>query len=332
MASHPKRRPVWGLIAARYEFDRDADKRDRFVRDRFRMTWATFDSTLSRGFSQRHEPVLRLLCADVPTPYEPEVWLSDDARSKAHVPTVDDIHWASAPITTQEQFYKELEQLYGTAASYSCLRVGGVFSQNRTAFDYDDDELATAPAPSPQSIRLPYLRLFWSRVAGGDLSGRSAHLVRNIDRLVELWAALDMIRAHVRSASNRIYLVPVGADDYSKAHPVMGVRVVDHDRCLFSVPAAINGKSAYSSWIHSHQMAAFAQQVIDRATGGSDDLTAMPPLGLRQTFEDAFDKIRSGKANPITNYGRLDTFAKVLEVKNRMLEWASQGVWLPVIA
>jgi hypothetical protein len=333
MASHPKRRPIWHFIADRYGLAADHEKRDRFVFERFKMTWATFDSTLSRGFSLRHEPILRTLCSEVGVAYEADVWLSLEARNNAPSPSLDDIRWGSPPLRSPEQFYDELEQLYAGAALYGCLRVGGVFSSNRTAFDYDDEDLATAPKDPGAGVRFPYLDVFWSRIRQREMTGFSVHVIRNLDRLSELWAALDLMAASGQADANHIYLVPVGADDYTKASPTMGVRVIDHDLSLFSVPAAINGRSAYSSWIRSPQLSAFAHEAIHRAKdGGAIDLTVAPKLAVRQIFEDAFQKLVDGKANPITNYGRLDSFEKVIRMKNLMVEWAEKGSWLPVVA
>jgi|GEM_PF-4061525 len=326
-----ERRELWMAVAARNGFRPGSRQEAAYFRRYLKISPKTFNSNLSRGFAHRHAPQIRSLCADNKIPFDPDVWLTKLSR-RGGDSVRNQIGWAGRPIANTEDFYDQLRRLYGSAARYRCLRVGGAFSTNRTRFDkFDDDGLAVRPA-SP-SIRVPYLEVFWRRLQHGSLSGQSVHVIRTLDRLVELWAALELLRKHDLQDANLVYLTSV-LPDVRRDLPTMGVRILDDTKTLFSLPALPHGHSHYSSWIESERLALFAAEYIERAklSSGCDDLSRTNPVGLRAKIETAFTVLSPSVDRASGNYGILDTMRKLEAMKDRMVGWAEEGVWFPVIA
>ena len=327
-----ERRELWTAVAARHGLAPGSDEEAAYLARYLNISQATFDSNLSRGFSRRHAPQLRSLCADNNIPFDPEVWLTKLSRS-GHSVARNQIGWVSHPIANTDDFYYQLQRLYASAKRYRCLRVGGVFSTNRTRFD-KFDEHGLAVRPTFPSIRMPYLEVFWKRVRQRELAGVSVHIVKTIDRLAELWACLDLLRKQDLQDANLVYLAPVRVPDPLRDLPTMGVRIVDDTKTLFSLPALPHGHSQYSSWIESERLSTFAAEYIDRAklTHGCDDLTRATSVGLAKKMEQAFSILRDAAEPGSGNYGIIDDFEKLEMMKERMVGWAEDAVWYPVIA
>jgi hypothetical protein len=103
---------------------------------------------------------------------------------------------------------------------------------------------------------------------------------------------------------------------------------VDRNKTLLSLPAPLHGQSHYSSWIESDRLAAFASEYVTRVQAISDDLTKHTPAEIETIMEKAFASLEATKAG---NYGLLDSFEKLVVIKDRMLDWAEGRDWLPVI-
>jgi hypothetical protein len=112
----------------------------------------------------------------------------------------------------------------------------------------------------------------------------------------------------------------------------MGARVVDDRLVLFSMPATGETGSQYSSWVRSERLARFGLTYIQRAWSTGKELTGLGDLAEAKTFRAAFEKLANGAGAQQTNYGYIDTFEKAETIRDRMLEWAHEGDWLPVIS
>lgn len=314
-------RNLWENLAERIGLDIEEEAaRLGIVKD-------TFYTSLTRGFSKRHEHDLKRLCERLNVPYERNIWLQSSAKKeRTHQ---EQMFWVGSPTLSTQDFYDQLREHYSSAVRYRCLRVGGVYSKNRTRFQFDIDGLAFEPIEP--SIRVPYLNLFWTRLVARNLSGYSVHVVRTIDRLVELWASLELLRSKNRQDSNAVYLAPVLPQDRVE-RTVMGVRVIDGTRILLSIPAPVHGSSRYSSWIDSPRLAEFGTQYIEHLKlEGCEDLTRETPVGLTRIMEDAFSTLLVSTSPRAGNYGILNSFARATEIKDRMLGWVDKKLWFPVI-
>jgi hypothetical protein len=64
-----------------------------------------------------------------------------------------------------------------------------------------------------------------------------------------------------------------------------------------------------------------------------EDLTAFAlPGHVRHWMGKEFDSLMRGRSSPLTQYGTLDTLAKVEEMKDRICALANQGKWFPPLA
>ncbi|HEX8064193.1 MAG TPA: hypothetical protein VF535_13385 [Allosphingosinicella sp.] len=321
---------VWERIAGRAGFERGSPEEETFVRENFGLSIRTFNSNLSRGFSWRRQRVaVYSVCEAHGEEVDREAWFGKSHGGGA-TGTRDQLSWIGPRVLTPEDFFQRLPQLYGAARHYRCLRVGGRFSRNRAKFR-QFDERGLALKPEEPSIRMPYLITLWNRVRERQLWGESVHIVKTIDRLVELWACVERVQKLKIEEKNPVYLAPVTPLDLQQDYPAMGVRIIDGDNILFSLPALPNDVSSYSSWIESPRLAAFAREYISRAQHASEDLTIMTPVGLRQLMENAFEALRPTLESKTSNYGLVDSFEKLEIVKDRMATW-DERLWLPVFA
>jgi hypothetical protein len=323
-------RNLWNQIATKHHLLPGSDQeREYLARYLEKMDPATFNSNLSRGFSRKHGPDLARLCADNGIDFEPGTWFEEKRRA-AKSTAFEPIAWEGRPIVGTDDFYRQLQELYGSVRRYRCLRVGGIFSRNRTSFEkFDKQHLAEEPAGA--NIRMPYLQLFWGRLRTRELVGLSVHVVRTIDRLIELWACVELLRKHDLHHSNPIYLAPIASRDSRQDHPAMGVRILDDKKTLLSLPALQHGSSVYSSWIDAERLARFAGEYLERVKSTSEELTRIPVVGIRPLMEDAFFKLFISGQKSSSNYGIIDSFQKAETMKDRMIHWADRGTWLPVI-
>jgi hypothetical protein len=324
-----KRRDLWHTIAVRNGIGPGSDEEKAFVRRVFSIEPGTFDANLSRGFARRHLPAIRDVCKAHKLPFDPADWCPPrPGAGESREP----IGWAGRPIATADDFYERLCSLYDSATTYRVLRVGGTFSRNRTTFRFENN---LAIQPTGASPRIEYLRRFWTGVRDGSLSGTSVHVVRTVDRLVELWACVEMLQdpRHGKDLhhANLVYMAPIPPSDAGPEIPTVGMRVIDHDKTLLSLPAPLHGESRYSSWIESDRLAGFAWDYITRVRDISSALSTETRVGLKEIMRRAFGRLDASKPG---NYGILDHFSKVEEIKDRMLKWADTDtppLWLPVI-
>lgn len=330
-----ERRRLWNAVLNNKGVLRGSEAEDALIQKHFgSLRPKSFRADLSRGFSIDHEKSVSEMCREYGLPYDPAVWLRDrKGRSRENgLPT---IAFVGETIRRADDFYNRLHTLYGSARAYHCARVGGLYSGNRTRFEYEDNNSGLALLPLSDSIRLPYLLLFWDRVRTGELRGESVHVVKTLDRLVELWASVEYLRSIDRLSENSVSLAPVARPDPARDLPSMGVRIIGTDKTLFSLPPRSQDGSRYSSWIASDVLAGFAIDYIARVTDVSRPLSNETPPGLRSVIQAAYAQLCPAdpdKDPPSGNYGVLDTFEKLETIKNRMLDWSRLRQWLPVIA
>lgn len=321
-----KRRDLWHAIAVRNGLAPGSAEEGAFIKRCFSIEPGTFDSNLSRGFARRHIPAIRDVCKAHKLPFNPDDWCPSRQRDwggDAREP----IAWAGKPIAGVGEFYDQLALLYDSATEYRVLRVGGIYSRNRTSFKFEEDDPLAAEPEAP-SIRMKYLRLFWKRMRDGDLSGTSVHVVKTLDRLAELWACLEILRRDKLHERNLVYMAPIPSPGTLEM-PAVGMRIVDSNKTLLSLPAPVHGQSHYSSWIESDRLATFASAYINRVRGISgEDLTNKTPVGLEAIMRSAFDSLYATRSG---NYGILESFEKVKKIKDRMVEWEKGPNWKPVI-
>jgi hypothetical protein len=319
-----KRRDLWNAIASKSGLQPGSPEETTFIACTFSLSPNTFDSNLSRGFARRHIAAIRELCARNDLPFNADDWCAPGRDWTSQ--SAEQIGWVGRPLFGVEDFYERLETLYRSATDYRVLRVGGTYSRNRTRFEFGDDGLAVKP--EGPSIRIPYLKAFWKGLRERRLYGTSVHVIRTVDRLVELWACLEMLRKLRLNERNFVYMAPIPAPGSPPEMPAVGMRVIDRSKTLLSLPAPVHGHSHYSSWIESERLAGFASEYIDRVRDIGDDLTKESPKALEAIVENAFMALKSTGSG---NYGILADFDQVREIKARMLKWAEGRNWLPVI-
>jgi hypothetical protein len=317
---------LWNAIAAKNGLAPCSPEEKAFIRENFPLDPNTFDSNLSRGFARRHLAALRDLCTRNAVPFNPDDWCTPARRDWA-AQASDQIAWAGRPIAGVEDFYEQLRGLYRSATDYQVLRVGGLYSRNRTSFKFDDED-GLAEKPLGPSIRMPYLKEFWKGVKSHRLSGTSVHVIRTVDRLVELWACLEILRKQRLHDRNFVFMAPFPSPGTPHEMPAVGMRVIDRNKCLLSLPAPLHSHSIYSSWVESERLAAFASEYIVRVRDISEELTTETPAGLERIMAEAFKSLKSTASG---NYGILENFDQVRKIKGRMLKWAEGRNWLPVI-
>lgn len=237
-------RRTWRKIIGSRHLAAGSPEETAFIEENFRgLATDTFRIDLSRGFSSELSPQLAKVCASAGIPYEPENWIRPSRRKGLGSP--DLIRYFGSRITDSASLYASLEKLYRASARYECVRVGGLFSRNRDSLILQDGILQ----PNPDSKRLPYVKVFWERLRNKALVGSAVHVVRTVDRLVELWACAELLRELGQQESNRLYLAPVVAPPGPPDTPVMGVRVINDRWTLMSIPPLKPYESRYSSWI-----------------------------------------------------------------------------------
>jgi hypothetical protein len=69
-----------------------------------------------------------------------------------------------------------------------------------------------------------YLKVFWKEVRERRLSGTSVHVVRTLDRLVELWACLEVLRRDKLQKWNPVYMAPLPTSGTLLEMPAVGMR------------------------------------------------------------------------------------------------------------
>ena len=326
-----ERRRLWNVILEAHGIDKGSEEEDLLIRKYFKAHKPqSFRTDLTRGFASIHQDALQAICRDHGTAFISKIWLRIGQSRRNTLPPIE---FVGEPLRAPEDFYRRLSALYASAGTYDCVRVGGIYSRNRTLFEYDRQGLALRPLGD--SVRMAYLRIFWDRLRNKSLRGTSVHVVKTIDRLVELWASLELLRKKKLLSENSVWLAPVVRADPAKDLPAIGVRIVDNDKTLLSLPARPEDHSRYSSWISTEVLADFARDYTARAKEVSRPLSNETPPSLRRVIEAAHAQLLPANVAedpPSGNYGVLDTFRRVENVKDRMIDWAQNDLWLPVIA
>jgi hypothetical protein len=319
-------RRSWRKLIASLGIRPGSDEETQLIGENFPgLNVATFRCDLSRGFSAELSGPIEKLCDTVGFEFLRENWIRASTRKGpgGH----ESIRYVGRNIRDSASFYEELLVRYRGAERYDAVRVGGLFSRNRDSLIVDDGGFR----PSADSKRLPYVKLFWARMKQKALKGNAVHVVRTIDRLVELWACAEALRDEGLHEVNRVYLAPVTAPPAPQDYPVMGVRIIDGRWTLQSIPAPKLGESRYSSWIDSERLAEFAGRYVQWARLCSSEITSLPTHGIEDMMSRAFKALQKFEADS-ANYGPIRTFAEAKAVKNEMLELVRKGSWYPVVA
>jgi hypothetical protein len=289
----------------------------------------TFQSDLSRGFSPEHAVRLQQICDLAGYEFDISVWIRKSSASLGGLQR-DGIRFGGPLIRTDQDFYDQLEERYRSANHYECIRVGGLFSRSKNSWESSPDN-EIGMMPNKDSIRWPYVRVFWQRMTERSLKGVSVHVVRTVDRLAELWACAEILRLINRHEDNPVYMTPIVRTPASHDYPVMGVRVIDKKSVLFSIPPQKLGESQYSSWIESLAMASFASKYVHWAMMCSHRLTSMPSGALEDVMLSTFNELKQLESQSF-NYGKFADFRQVRLVKDAMVGSAMDKEWFPVVA
>jgi hypothetical protein len=321
-------RRSWNEILARLEISRNSAQEADFIRRYFPGSKVgTFRCDLSRGFTADHARRFEEISRLAEYPFDEAVWI----RPKKGAPSTQaEIKYVGSRIANSEAFYDQLAARYRLAERYDSVRVGGLFSRNRTSFS-EFDEVGLALRPNPASVRMPYLRVFWERLKKSALKGHSVHVVRTTDRLVDLWACAEILRKLNLYGANPVYLAPIAGPVARGDYAVMGVRVIDGEFTLLSIPPRKIEDSRYSNWIQSRALAEFATKYVEWGRVCGEEITSLPSDALEKVMTKAFDNLRRAETHS-SNYGSIDTIDKAKVVKNRMIELALNDEWYPVIA
>ncbi|HEX8534409.1 MAG TPA: hypothetical protein VF662_09590 [Allosphingosinicella sp.] len=321
---------MWNAVMQDEGIQRGSPKELAFIRRHFRgvRTTGTFKPYMSKGFPEKYDAALRALFGKR---YDPVQWLKQPQAGLRSVDHNRVAEWPNDPIGDMGDFCRQLGTLLGEATDYACLRVGGLSSRTRANVKLDETELAVEPEQA--STRLPYLGPLWDRVAAGSLTITAVHVVRSIERLLELWAAVEILREEDRLGKNLVYAVPLNVNGLPRIEPTVSVRVINGRLTLLSLlRTEAEHTPPYSDWILSERLATFALAAITRVRqpGLVEELSALPAPALEEWVEAAVTILLQNKAKTWTNYGRLDTFDRVRIVKDRMLGWP-RDLWLPAV-
>jgi hypothetical protein len=229
-----------------------------------------------------------------------------------------------------EDFCQSLSLVYRGAVTYAYLRVGGLSSGNRTPIGDDVDDRGLAKVPKRAGVRMAYLTPVWARVTSGDLCGTSVHVFKSVDRLVELWAAVELLRRRDRLEKNSVYLMQFDDTGRPQIDPAMGIRVINGHKVLLSLlPTEGEDTPPYSDWVQSRRLGEFAEQAIMRARmPPARKLSSLLAPQLEEVMEEAFEGLMKSGIDYSRNYGPLDNFGKVRIIKDRMADWPEE-LWLP---
>ena len=175
-----------------------------------------------------------------------------------------------------------------------------------------------------------YLTPVWERVAEGDLCGASVHVFKSIDRLVELWATVELLRHHDKLEKNSVYLMEFDDLGRPRVEPTMGVRTADGDKVLLSLmPTPGEDVPPYSDWMQSPRLSEFGEQAVARIRmPPARNLSILMPGPLEEVMQQAFEALLKSGIDCSRNYGPLDSFDNVRIIKDRMLDWPND-LWLP---
>lgn len=288
---------------------------------------STFLPYLSKGFPRKHDAALAKLFG---ANYDRDFWLEKSATRRRDSGEGNTVHWIGDPISDMEGFCRALAAVYDDASSYSYLRVGGLSSGNRTRVGDEVDDDGLALMPTRPGVRMIYLTPFWDRITAGALCGTSVHVVKSVDRLVELWAAVELLRKRDLLEKNSVHLVQFDDRGRPKIDPSMGVRTADGDKILLSLlPMEDEDTPPYSDWMCSTRLTQFGEQAIARAKmPPTRKLSSLMPWNLEKAMHEAFDALIKSGIDCSRNYGPLDKFEKVKTIKDRMATWPEE-VWLP---
>jgi hypothetical protein len=186
-----------------------------------------------------------------------------------------------------------------------------------------------------------YIHGVWRRLLAGNAEGQVITSARRVSALVELWAAIELIRRRGLQKKVAIFFIPgapCGDISGREAHPpwvpIIGARVVNERKCLLSVPVS-SRQSSHTPIIISRRTSRFvysyAEQLKDPTV--SRELTALPLSSqVAAAMEAEFKVLRQLGAETFTRYGEIGSFALLAEMVDRLYRWGVAGKWYPPLA
>lgn len=279
---------------------------------------------LSAGFSRKAFPLLeRFFKQRLPE----DLWVKGYDFSNSRVEVVESR--VSAP-----------DQLFHYVDHFLCIRAPNVDFRRpqKTHGSLDDQGLVTAQSLGDNDPPRDFVKRIWHGVRQGRIHGELISATGRIGAIAEVWAAAECLNHSNHKGNVSIHLLSVEHTLHKVGHvqspyfPMIGVRVVNKRKCLISIPTSSNS-SDFGNIINDTKLAAMFGVLAKNLQNISYDLTnVVSEQDIKDILEHEYNVLIRAQVSCNTQYGKIRSFADVIEVKNRIVGLALNDRFLPPLA
>lgn len=280
------------------------------------------NTDLTDGFSPEHLPALRSYFANFGISIDEIDWLKETNRSVGRVVAIE------GPKSGPSQLFSE------GVRDFLCVRAPGRHPRPSAGSiaETGDDGLVDLAKVANSAPPPGFLAKAWGQLKSGKLTGASISAMGRLGAIPETWAAAELVRTYGRQHEVSVFLVPSRFLSHERqlVVPIIGVRVVDNCRCIVSTAMSNTKKLSYSSIIEDSQLAKTMWDYGDRLKEISEEISASHTKNEMETIlKEEYDFLCQASNRRETQYGRLDHFDRVRDVKDQIVKLAKAKIWFP---